>query len=94
MYVVGELLGTCRARSTAGSDRGIEFLRFQNPTPPLAHHHSEMRTSQTLLLPFVPRALITVAIGKGVDTETVDLVCKVLPRIPITIPAEVFVDGK
>jgi hypothetical protein len=32
------------------------------------------------------------SIGEAIHAETVDLVCEVLPCIPIAIPAEDFVD--
>lgn len=38
----------------------------------------------------MPGAFVAVAIGKAVDTKSMDLVPKVLPRIPITISERNF----
>lgn len=84
-YLKGTLNSWVRQRQGVLENSRIPLPRPFIPVPKRVH-------PEPLFLSFVPRALVAVPIGEAVHTEAVDLVCKVLPCIPIAVPAEDFVD--
>jgi hypothetical protein len=67
----------------SGGQGGLESPRIPVPRSPVAV--PERVHPKSLLLAFVPGAFVAVAIGEAVDAKPVDLVPKVLARIPITV---------